>query len=288
MQFPYSGRYINLERSIERRERLERQLRELQLTGNYLRFNGVDGTMVGTKRGVLTAGEYGCFASHAQLVSEEATPGRAHLHVLEDDAVLSTETVPAIKMAISAGFLDQYDLLFTDIFVPPFVSMIAAFDKARRENTIVDFVTGKESVSRISVLDLRNTSWACTSSYLVAGRSLGKVAQLLSEMLAKGPAKAIDLTLRDIVNAGLLKAGCMLPFVTSIDLALAADSTIRAGGDVNRLAHNVLREALSVNPDWDSVDAILKKYFPAAINDPRREAIGRVLDFVMFGKSRKF
>ncbi len=290
MQVPYLGRYINLDRSSERREKLESQLREFGLQRIYSRFPAIDGARRDVARGAISGGAYGCFASHAQLI-REACAGGKHLHVLEDDAVLSKELVPALDQAIAAGFLDQFDLLFTDIFVPPFVSMISALNKARRENTHIDSATRLESVRVNKVFDLRDTSWACTSSYVVAQRSLGRVAKLLDEALAMGPPAPLDIALRAFVNGGLLKAGCLVPFVTSIDLRLALDSTIRGGSeqpDLNRLAHNLLRQTFFVDPDWNAINAILTRYFSTGSDDARRRTVATVMDFVMFGNSSSF
>jgi GR25 family glycosyltransferase involved in LPS biosynthesis len=288
MQLPYSGRYINLDRSADRRARLEKQLRELGIERAYSRFAAVDGSAVVDRTGTISSREYGCFASHAQVI-KDACSGGTHLHVLEDDALLSPEFVPVVAGVIGQGFLDQYDILFTDVYVPPDPVRFAQYERARRENTSVDPATGREYLKSIVVFDLRNTAWACTSSYVVSRRCLGRMAELLENALSAGPAAPIDLTLRELVNSGALKAGCLVPFLTSIDLALDVDSTIHASSDqerVTRLACNVVRQTLFVRPDWQTIGSVLHRYFPAGAPSARREAVGRIMDFVVFGDAK--
>lgn len=290
MQIPYSGRYINLDRSIDRRKRIERQLHELGIEHAYSRFSAIDGLRATGAPGTISSREYGCFASHAQLI-KEACSARVHLHALEDDALLSPEFFPVVANLIGRGILDQFDILFTDVFVSWNASEIEPYERARRTHTFIDPYTGQESLKGVTIFDLRHRGWAATSSYVVSQRSLGLIAELLDKAMAARPTRPVDLVLRDLVDAGVLRAACIVPFVTSIHLTPDTHSTVHGGADgpnMSRLACAVIRQTLFVRPDWPSIDRILEQYFPPEAPSPRRQAVGRMMDFAVFGNARSF
>lgn len=290
VQVPFTGRYINLDRSTERRARLEKQLRVLGIEQAYSRFSAVDGSRLAPGPRAISHREYACFASHVQLL-KEARSTLAHLHVLEDDALLSPEFVPVTSQLIDQGVLDEYDLVYTDIFVSWDPLQIAALERARRRNTDVDPRTGQESLTGVSIFDLHRKGLACTSSYLVSQRSLARVTELLEGAMVAGATKPVDLVLRDLVDSGVLKAACIVPFVTSVALELATGSTIHGdvvGPELARLACTVVRHTFFVRPDWAMIDRILERYFPPGEVTPRRRAVGRIMNFFVSGNAQSF
>ncbi|MGB6602824.1 MAG: glycosyltransferase family 25 protein [Steroidobacteraceae bacterium] len=289
LQAPFSGRYINLDASTQRRARLEQQLHALGLAHAYARFAAVDGMRMSGAPGAISRREHGCFASHARLV-REACSGSAHLHVLEDDALLSPEFLPVMRGAIDEGVLDEFDLLFTDVFVPWDPLQIASLEWARRRHICVDPDSGRESLTGASIFNLHGKRLACTSSYFVARRSLDRVAGLLESALAAGPAEPVDLTLRELVDKGTLKAACIVPFVTSVALEEATGSTIHGellGPELSRLACSVVRHAYFVRPDWGAIESVLERYFPPQERTPRQRVVDRMMQFLI-GNARPF
>jgi GR25 family glycosyltransferase involved in LPS biosynthesis len=286
----FSGRYISLDRSTLRRGRLEQQLRELGIAHAYSRFPAIDGARMREAPGSVSPREYGCFASHAQLL-REACSVPTHLHVLEDDALLSPEFAPAVAEVIGQGVLDEFDLLFTDLFVSWDPLQIASLERVRLRNTRMDPRSGQESLTGVTVFDLHHKSLACTSSYLVARRSIERVAGLLEGALATGPARPVDLVMRQLVDTGVLKAACVVPFVTSVALDVAAGSTVHGdlvGAELSRLACTILRHTFFVRPDWSAIEKVLARYFPPEEHSPRRHAVGRVMDFIASGNAASF
>jgi GR25 family glycosyltransferase involved in LPS biosynthesis len=289
LQAPFSGRYINLDASTQRRARLEQQLQALGIAHAYARFPAVDGTCMNGVPGAISRREYGCFASHARLL-REACSMSAHLHVLEDDALLSPEFLPVVRRVIDEGVLDEFDLLFTDIFVDSDPLQIASLERTRRKHTRVDPHGGRESLSGVTIFNLRRKRLACTSSYFVARRSLGRLAELLESALAAGPAEPVDLTLRGLVDNGMLKAACTVPFVTSIALEAAAESTIHGElmePELARLACCILRHTYFVRPDWRTIESILERYFPLQERTPRQRVVDRLMQYLI-GNARRF
>lgn len=286
----FSGRYINLDRSTLRRARLEQQLRNLGIGHAYTRFPAVDGTRGRENHGSISPCEYGCFASHAQLL-REACSFPTHLHVLEDDALLSPEFVPAVAEVIDQGVLDEFDLLFTDLFVSWDPLQIASLERTRRKNTRLDPRSGRESLTGVTVFNLHRKGLACTSSYLVARRSIERVAKLLDRALVTGPTQPVDLVMRQLVNTGVLKAACVVPFVTSVALEVAAGSTVHGdlvGAELSRLACTILRHTFFIRPDWSAIETLLARYFPPEDPSPRRHVIGRIMDFIASGNPASF
>jgi GR25 family glycosyltransferase involved in LPS biosynthesis len=290
MRIPFSGRYINLDCSTQRRGKLEQQLRDLNIEEVYSRFSAVDGSCVTRGAGGISPREYGCFASHERLLKESCLLS-THLHVLEDDALLAPEFVPVIGQVISQGVLDEFDLLFTDIYVSWDPLQIASLERTRRKNIDVDPNTGHESLKGVTVFDLKGKGLACTSSYVVSQRSLARVAELLARAVSAGPTVPVDLVLRQLVDTGQLKAACTVPFVTSLDLGLAAGSTIHgdlSGPELSRLACAVVRHTFFVRPDWEMVYRILQRYFPPEDRNPRRRVISQLMEFLVSGNAHAF
>jgi hypothetical protein len=285
LQLPYAGYYINLERSASRRASVEGQLRALGLARSYSRFAAVEGRDAAAVAGSITSGEYGCFASHAQLLSAAAA-GTRHVHVLEDDVLLSPELVLVMGSLVNRGVLDSFDLIFTDTFVPLDPAHIRSYEQAYRRGK----PPGPQEafLPEVSLIDLKGVYWACTSSYVAAQRSLKRIAALLNDALRAGPSEPVDLYLRHLVNNGELKAAVCLPFLTSIDLALDLDTTISRGAvggpDLSRLACNIVRHSYFVRPDLEAIRQITEQFFPVGVRTTRRETIARMLDFAMFGE----
>ena len=286
----FSGRYINLDRSTLRRARLEQQLRDLGIAPAYARFAAIDGMHRREDPGSISQQEYGCFASHAQLL-KEACSFSTHLHVLEDDALLSPEFVPAVAEVIEQGVFDRFDLLFTDLFVSWDPLQIASLERERRKHTRLDAPGGRESLTGVTVFNLARSRLACTSSYLVARRSIERLAGMLDSALVSGPTQPVDLVMRQLVHSGVLKAACVVPFVTSVALEVAAGSTVHGdliGAELSRLACTILRHTFFVRPDWSAIETMLARYFPPQEPSPRRHAVGRIMDFIASGNATSF
>ena len=86
---PYHGLYINLDRSTERRDAMEKQLDRLGLSSFYARFPAIDGASLNSPRSAIKQGENGCFQSHYRALLS-ARPRGKFVHMLEDDALLSS------------------------------------------------------------------------------------------------------------------------------------------------------------------------------------------------------
>jgi len=286
----YSGFYINLDASTLRRARLEEQLAAVDLESRYSRFAAADGTALQHPSSTIAAGELGCFVSHARLLRACANLG-THVHILEDDVILSPELGPAIDELIAGGAFAHVDLLYTDVFVPIDCDELAEYEQLLHAASQVDQSANGESSRSMRFVDLRGRVWAATSSYIVADRCVARLASLLESELMAGPRGPIDLIMRELVNSGALRAACIVPFLTSVDLVCDFDSTTREGISAkirSRVASNIVRQMFFVRPDWETITKIMHQYFPPEPKFLRREVINRMLDFRVFGDFQRF
>jgi GR25 family glycosyltransferase involved in LPS biosynthesis len=220
---PYRGFYINLDRSRDRRLRIEGDLQRLGLTASYSRFPAIDGRALPPGRSTITPGQLGCFHSHIRAL-EEARGHGMPIHILEDDAILGEYTEPVLSDAIANGIFERFDILFTDTFVDCNIGLLkmlkGAFDKTagrlRPPVRLADY----------QILDLARQNFACLTSYAVGAKSIDRILALARPELAAGPRTPVDLFIRDAVHAGKLRAACLFPFVTSFMLQDVAGSTI--------------------------------------------------------------
>jgi len=287
----YRGVYINLERSTERRARFESGLARLGLSSRYGRLAAVDGHSLPAGRSTVTPGQLGCFHSHARAL-EEARGRGVNIHVLEDDAIFSQHTEPAISDAIASGLLDRFDILFTDTLVDCNAGMLktmkALFDKTAAS------VNFPKRISDFHILDLARQNFACLTSYVVGVKSIDRILALYRRELAQGPRVPVDLFIRDAVHAGKLRAACVFPFVTSLALDDIAGSTIEERGgrpekpSVTVLA--VLRYSFFLDRDLDDakrrLDAATRK--GRSPTDAHHELIVQVMEYAMSGDFEAF
>jgi hypothetical protein len=148
----FCGLYINLDRSPDRREAIERQLTALGLQRSYSRFPAVDGRNLTVNNGKLTPGELAIFQSHYGALSHAKATGLC-AHIVEDDALLSQHVPLVIHDAIATKVFDHFDLLFTDMMVPCHIESLKELRKK------FDKVAGLPKPVRLrdlTLLDLKN------------------------------------------------------------------------------------------------------------------------------------
>jgi glycosyl transferase family 25 len=277
MMQPFQGYFINLDRSPDRRRSIESELGKYGLGAAYARIAAVDGRNVARQVGKISPGAYGCFASHIQALGNGISTGQ-NVHILEDDAVLSPSLVSIAGDFARQPIFDQIDILFTEVGIRPDSVTVAAFDKACGSGA-------DRSRQPVRLLDLKNVVWFGMTSYLVARRCVAALPAVHKTELDNGPTLPIDLRIRHLVDTGRLRAAVCLPFATSIDLELDANSTIR-DVDRSRIATNIIRHAFFRHADPGVMKAALEKYCSVGALDGRRSALQQAITFTMFGDFR--
>jgi hypothetical protein len=56
---------------------------------------------------------------------------------------------------------------------------------------------------------------------------------------------------------------------------------------LSRLAYSVVRHTFFVRPDWQTIDAILERYFPPQERTRRQRVVDRMMQFLI-GNARPF
>jgi GR25 family glycosyltransferase involved in LPS biosynthesis len=253
----YSGLYINLDRSPERRAAFEKQLSELGLQSRYGRFPSVDGRQIDTSRTQLRPGEVGLFLSHCRALESARNRGSC-VHVLEDDALLSEHVVPVVSDAVATDVFQQYDLLFTDMMIHCHIAFLKSvkseFDQIAPRPRPLRF-------NQLRLIDLSQVFYAGSQSYVVGARSIDKVISVYREEIAKGPTIPVDIFLQQQVLSGRLRAACLFPFITSFRLEDVMTSTIEhetdASSQASEMVMAVLRYLFFVNADLAHAQRVL-------------------------------
>lgn len=273
----YAGAYINLDDKPERLAAIEAELARYGLSPVYTRFRGIEGNAEGFPNPHnLKQGVVGCFASHCRVLEENAGCD-THLHVIEDDAVFSSCTEPAIRWAIDTGKLDHCDILYTDISVPLRSDRYKLY-RSMFEKAVTHDAAGNVTRMAFNVFSLKNVVYASAVSYLVNRRSIGKLGSLLRAELERGLEHPVDLFYRKKSEEGVITAACLFPFVTSINFEHVLDSSI--DDELERptaLARLIGRYCFFAGCDWDKCDAYLDEFLRAT--DRQAQALERVLGF---------
>jgi GR25 family glycosyltransferase involved in LPS biosynthesis len=286
---PYHGLYINLDRSTERRVAMDKQLDRLGLSSIYARFPALDGATLVSPRSAIKPGENGCFQSHYRALLSARSRGKC-VHMVEDDVLLSESVRPVIEQAIAQNVFDQFDVVFTDIFVPPHLGIVkflkAAFDELPSARPL--------KLNDLKVVDLADQNFACTTSLVVGAKSIDRVLALYQQEIALGPRAPLDLFLRTAANARQLRAACLFPFVTSFNLDEVAGSTLHARSEKTVESSVVVLAALRYSFFVDRDIVAARRYLDAATaaartkRDEHRALIGDVLDFIVSSEFKEF
>lgn len=283
---PYTGIYINLDRSQERRRDLEEQLRTYNLLSRYVRLPATDGTLLHSSRETLKPGEIGCFHSHYRALLSAQRSGLP-VHILEDDVLLSEHLEGFVGKAVASKFFDNVDIIFTETYVHgnPFTlrflkeGMDQAFNRQGQLRPNFEI-----RLFGLAMLELTGTT-----SYLVGPSSINRVLAVLKAELDAGPRMPIDYCLRAAVDNGTLKMACTMPFLTSIRLESVIESTIASpharGAGFDIALQTLLRYSFFVKRDLEgyAMQYLCKLVDPLTEKDPHHRYITAVLDAILAG-----
>ena len=283
----YAGRYINMDRSVERRRALEAQFAAFGCADRYSRFAGVDGRSLDRSASSLTAGECGCFESHYRCIKESMGEDR-HLHIVEDDVVFGPHTIALVDQAVGDAFR-QAEMIFTDIFIPGELSTLQMLINYYRLTGILEErPAGTPPWPKfVNFYNLKPASFTGASSYFVRSDLRARLLGLMEAELAAGPTAPVDIFYNRIVRDGLVTASVTLPFLTSVNPAEVLATTIEGRGQHERsnLAFFLLRNYFFVDKDEAAV-AEIRRELTHDLADPHY--IDPLLDVFRFIFSENF
>jgi len=283
----YAGFYINLDSKPGRRAAMETELTRHGLGEKYARFAGTEGNALKFPNPhSLKDGVIGCFASHCRLLEQNRAGGR-HLHVVEDDAIFAACAPQTINRMIAAGRLDACDILYTDVSVPLRSDIYRMYKSMYGKAVTYDDAGAIKSVA-FEVFNMKGMAYASAISYLVNRKSIGKLHDLCAAELARGPSLPVDLFYRQKVEEGALKAACLFPFVTSVNLDQVLQSSI--DGDLHKptaVARLLGRYAFFVDCDWNRCEKYAKQFLSLP-DDRQSRTLAHMLAYSLTDDYRLF
>ncbi len=283
---PYTGLYINLDRSPERRIEFEEQLRTYNIFDRYVRFPAIDGTLIQSPQATVTPGEVGCFLSHYRALEHAKVRGLP-VHVVEDDTLMSAHVEGFATTAVASGHFNKFDVIFTDTYVHanPFT---LRFLKEGMDQAL-DGQGQLRPDFNVQLFGLAMMELTGTSSYFVGANSIDRVLMVLKAELDAGPRMPLDYCFRAAVDRGTLKVACTMPFLTTIRLESIVDSTISRSLD-RRVAFDfalqtLLRYSFFIKRDLQdyAMPYFLQIIGPCAKRDPHQSFMAAVLSAILSG-----
>ena len=246
------GRYINLDKSAGRKEKLERHLEELGINSKYQRFSALVGNKEEADRAGLNQGELGLWNSWISLLNEEIESSENYkfLHIIEDDAIFSKKFINFIERLPDIDV--RFDILFTDMHVNPNIYEILSKDAEKLYSASqTKFFSGLYT--------------GCTSSCILMKDRLKSLRDVLTHYLNTND-KYIPLYnyLSRLCHKKEIDVISIIPFLTSIDIEESRESTIQKNNSefnsigVSKEICTLLRRDLSY---VTSTEDTIQKYF---------------------------
>lgn len=261
--------YINLDQAMQRREDIEASFAMAARPGWRLeRFRALDAATMEERSvaGSTTRAEKACFMSHRAVI--EAHSGKAeHLLVLEDDVAFGATTFDIVDGFLQRNADADWDLLFLDIGTLDINDMLTMYfnrEKFIRQRMVIP-------------LDLAKFRFFGSNSYIVNGRSFGKVIACLDS------GRPIDMTydifLAERIRQGALKAAVLFPFATTLSPNAGVSQIQRSSIDTVNLARDIFRNMMWLESDPASVEESLQQLEPM-IASSGHAALAKVLTAV--------
>jgi GR25 family glycosyltransferase involved in LPS biosynthesis len=199
------GVFINLERAPERRAAMDKQLSDIRLPYAIERFAAIDGSREPGCPESLRPGQYGCWLSHLGAL-EQSMSNHRHLHVMEDDVVLSSKLalLPEALGALASDLGAGWDILYLDATLVEIADMYQMFEWAQQARA-----KGLVDVHRIPA---GFTVYGMLSYVVNSGRKKHFRDFLRSHLHAGVP---VDNVVASGIQKGEIKAYVTAPFLTT-------------------------------------------------------------------------
>ena len=163
--------------------------------------------------------------------------------------MLSSILPSAVSFFEASGLFDKVHVALTEMMIPPNLQALkglkAQFDAATASTE------STKLLSKLDLIDLEAVNFSCTSSYLVSPRSARHVLPLCRREWDAGPTQPFDFFLRREARRHRIKAVCIFPFITSIDIASASETTSgrRKRDNDSELIMDLLRYSFFIDHD---------------------------------------
>jgi GR25 family glycosyltransferase involved in LPS biosynthesis len=225
------------------------------------RLDAVDGATLRDCPPGLSPAQYGCWLSHLRALEQH--DGGDHLHIMEDDALLSSALagLPGAIPVMEASHGEDWDVLYLDATLVEVADMYVMFEwtqEARSRSTI--------HVRRIP----QHFTVYGTHSYVVNARRREHVTSHLRRYMASQ--KPIDNVFAHGIQSGELKAFVTTPFVTS-GTDFGSSSTIVENRDDRSVAWLAFRRLCFWGLDEPGLSSIESRLKPLVDTTERLAAV---------------
>ena len=229
-------------------------------------------------------GAIGCFTSHYLLLQALGNTS-THVHIVEDDVMFGPSTGMVIDSLVRRGDLDKWDMLYTDVWVPPDVRDIRDLSALFRECTTLNPDGTLRTIEGFSLINLKGRVFASTVSYLVNKHSVNKIVDILGEAVRGELTMPIDLYYRQQIHQGRITAACIFPFATSVNPRANLISNISDTADSNLqrsiLATTMLRNLFFLHCDPKNLLSLSAQCLKVDRVDARDQIISDILSFTV-------
>lgn len=245
----FRGYYINLSRDKLRKEKLLKHLKQLGQDKNYKRLDAQLGDDAEKERRGLKKGEHGIWRSWINLLDDIAKESTDELiHVMEDDAILSTELYNFIGR-LSAKKI-RADIICTDMYVNPSVykTLSPLCPKhGSNEITAIEVYTG------------------CLSSCILTEDGARKLREYVKDEFKNGDSLIpIDNYIRRLQSEKKIKIITILPFLTTVNIESITESSIQERENLDKTVNETqifctyLRRQLSIHHSHEDIHFALE------------------------------
>lgn len=269
----YTGVYINLDRSTERRAAVEAQLAKHRLQDIYRRLPAAEGNTLGLAT-TLTDAQTGCLISHYRACREH---GGNHLHVVEDDVLFSGRIHKSISALIASPLMDEYDVLFLDTYINSALPSVLRSAKTLFDRSIIRDAEGAILKVNLTLCPYE----AATASYLVRRDSIPKLLAIYEQAFADGLHDPVDFLLSKRGADGSLRVACIFPFLTSVRFDEMSTISDHSEARQRLLAINILRHSFFIERDIGKLLDLAATLPPANGNDQHQQLLMHMLGFFL-------
>jgi hypothetical protein len=270
----YRGIFINLDRSVDRRTRMQARLNKFNLQGRYSRFPAVDGQTIGGGKDLAKAGDFANFQSH-YLALVGLSQYHQTIHIMEDDADFIPQLEQTICSLDAAGRLAPFDIVFTETAVGLNVANL------RKYKRLFDAYQCSQN-PELSLLEFNEDYLWGASSYLVPAAAVKKVVSVLHAGIEQGNDLPIDLFIRNEAHRGRLRLGCIFPFITGVAPEDVRNTTMPGRSESHTNAMEIvslLNYSFFLGCDFTKLpESLVEKL---RVNDEHQRLIASVLGFVV-------
>jgi GR25 family glycosyltransferase involved in LPS biosynthesis len=216
----YEVFYINMDRSEDRRFRIERELNEAGLTENVYRQAGI----IADKKlnSMISNSELGAFLAHHKLISETNSMPRL---ILEDDARFPI----GFKLKLEEILTRVHDTIWDIIFLGTSIE----YTDLQRVKSLLNFCN---ALGNIEDEDFNNYQlipanpwyvYGCFG-YIVNHRAVAKLGELLSLEVALNFPRQIDVALQRYIRSNQLSCYVVFPYLAGIEQNIQSEMLTRS------------------------------------------------------------